>query len=83
MRHNKKEGIRKEYKSATNRRNHNRERNLGTPQEAPNSSAATMEYIAAMEERAEIHNRRIDKLQNYDRAMTIPATDTAAASNIT
>ena len=44
---------------------------------------AMMEYIAAMEDRAEIQDIILDEMENHDRTMTIPATDTAVASTVT
>ena len=39
-------------------------------------------YIAVMEDRAEIQDRRIEEMDNHNHTMKIPVTNTAAASTI-
>ena len=41
-----------------------------------------MEYIAALEERLSIQDRKIKELENHSRTVSIPPTDTSAASTI-
>ena len=41
-----------------------------------------MEYIAALKERSEIQDRKIAELENHGRTVSIPPTDTAAASTL-
>ena len=42
-----------------------------------------MGYIAALEERSAIQDRKIAELENHSRTVSIPPTDTAAASTLT
>ena len=41
-----------------------------------------MEYIAALEERLAIQDRKIEELENHSHTVSIPPIDTAAASNL-
>ena len=41
-----------------------------------------MEYIAALEERSAIQDRKIAELENHSRTVSIPPTDTSAASTL-
>ena len=52
-------------------------------QEAPaEASTAAMEYIAALEERSTVQDRKIAELDNHGRTVSITPTGTAAASTL-
>ena len=73
---------RNNFKSMTMATAHNR--NLSAPQRATETSAATLEYIAAMEERAEMVDTRIKELESCgDHVVTGSTTNTTTASTIT
>ena len=52
-------------------------------QEAPaEASTAAMEYIAALEERSMVQDRKIAELENHGRTVAITLTNTAEASTL-
>ena len=52
-------------------------------QEAPaEASTAAMEYIAELEERSMVQDRKIAELENHGRTVSITLTDTAEASTL-
>ena len=64
------------------RRRHVQMEPRSQPRQKPRASTAAMEYIAALEERSAIQDRKIAELENHGRAVSIPPTDTAAASTL-
>ena len=83
----KKETGQKKYESVAGLRERNpdckRIRNLGAMQEAlGEASTAVMDYIAALEERSEIQDRKIVELENHGRTVSIPPINTLAASTL-
>ena len=79
----KKETIQKEYESAAALCQCNPDRNLSATREAPvEASAAAMEYIAALEERSVIQDRKTAEIENHGRNVSITRTNTAAVINL-
>ena len=79
MRHIKREGEKKDYKSMAALHGINRG---GAPQTPPEADMATREYITAMEERATMQDAHIEDIMKRGPPTTIPATNRKAAARV-